>query len=364
MLVMRKRSMPTGPMTCLHAVAVGAPHAISLAAWAALSVSCAATGTWKRDPHPPTFRAGHLNDRRADLFDRPPGIDTPSAFASASSPPRSLRAGEPRLVGPIVRVVPNPRAEVPPWSPPATSFARAPLPAAGFTAPGSGAAVLPPAPPPIQDEPPSAQPLPDVREPRNVVAPSALASWLRHGENPTLRRQRIAAFAASLVGSRRVVVNGRRYANNCSDFVRAVYAIEGIDLYRWPSRPKGFSGVRGVYGLARLTGALHFRPKPEMGDVVFFHHTYDFNRNRRIDDYLSHIGVVERVDPDGTVHYIDRSGGRVRRGKMNVRRPHLWRDPHSLKLLNSYLRRRKKIDPPGTRYLAGDLFAGFGTLIR
>lgn len=179
-----------------------------------------------------------------------------------------------------------------------------------------------------------------------------------------MRRERIAAFAASLVGARRIVANGRRYAANCSDFVRAVYSIEGVDLYKWPRRPRGFSGVRGMYGLSRMTHGLHFRKRPQVGDLVFFHHTYDFNRNKQIDDFLSHVGVVEKVDADGTVHYIDRSSGRIKRNRMHVGRPHLWRDPVTHKVLNSYLRSRRRADPPGTRYLSGDLFAGFGTLIR
>ena len=146
--------------------------------------------------------------------------------------------------------------------------------------------------------------------------------------------------------------------------MRAVYSIEGVDLYHWPSRPRGFGGVRSLYGLSQQSGGLHFRKIPEVGDLVFFHHTYDSNKNNQIDDFLSHVGVVEKLDGDGTVTYVDRSGGRVRRGQLNLHRPNLWRDPHSLKRLNSYLRGRKKTDPAGTRYLAGDLFAGFGTLLR
>jgi hypothetical protein len=208
--------------------------------------------------------------------------------------------------------------------------------------------------------PPLAEPDP----PRARPATAALASWLRHGEAPAMRRARLAAFAASLVGLRRVVVNGRRYAANCSDFVRAVYSIEGVDLYHWPGRPRGAGGVRSLYALAKAAGGLHFRRRPEPADLVFFHHTYDFNRNGRIDDFLSHVGIVEKVDGDGTVHYVDRSSGRVRRGRLNLIRPYLWRDPQSLKRLNSPLRRRHHADPPGTRYLSGELHAGFGTLVR
>src|SRR5258706_528179 len=86
------------------------------------------------------------------------------------------------------------------------------------------------------------------------------------------------------------------------------------------------------------------RVPPLARDVVFFPHTYDFNRNQRIDDFLSHVAVVEKLDGDGTVHYVDYSGGRVRRGRLNINMPYRWRDPNTLKTLNSYLRRRNKSD--------------------
>jgi cyanophycinase-like exopeptidase len=76
------------------------------------------------------------------------------------------------------------------------------------------------------------------------------------------------------------------------------------------------------------------------------------------------VGVVEKVDGDGTVQFVDRSSGRIRRSQLNLRRAHLWRDPQTLKRLNSHLRGRRRSDPLGTPRLTGELFAGFGTLLR
>jgi hypothetical protein len=295
--------------------------------------------TMARDRFPGSFRSGALNDTHEDLYDRAIPRFTPSAAAEV-----------PSLPPPPAEVPPLPRAEVPPL--PAAGPAEVPpLPTA--------AAAVPPPPAPRRKDPE-----PEIPALSASPSPVLLSRWLRHGEPAEMRRTRIAAFAASLLGLRKVIVQGRRFASNCSDFVRAVYSIEGIDLYHWPTRPRGFGGVRSLYALAKSSGGLHFSRSPRAGDLVYFHHTYDFNRNQKVDDYLSHVGVVEKVDGDGTVHYIDYSARRVRRNQMNLRRPHHWKDPQTLKRLNSYVRGRKRTDPAGTEYLAGELFAGFGTLLR
>ena len=338
------------------------PRVFVVLAVAGTALSCASL---QRDKFPGSFRAGVLNDRRDDLFERPRAVDTPTAQS------RRLASAAPARVPPLApsslttaSVTTGPQPQVPPWSPAASGGdpRRSRL-LRGSPASRSTALALA-----VTTKPVDGPRVPALSgrdaEPRRRVAPTVLATWLRHGENPAMRKARIVQFAGSLVGARRVVAGGRRYASNCSDFVRAVFSIEGVDLYHWPTRARGFAGVRGMYGLSHVTSGLHFKKTPEPGDLVFFHHTYDFNRNQRIDDFLSHVGVVEKMDGDGTVHYIDYSGGRVRRGRLNLRMPYRWRDPQSLKQMNSYLRRRKKSDPPGTSYLAGDLFAGFGTLIR
>jgi hypothetical protein len=316
-----------------------------------LSLLPAGCGQMARDKFPGLFKHALLNGKREDLYERyiprpTPTQEAVAAAATGAPPPTAIPAPLP----------PSGPAVVPPL-PPGTAPAVPPLPPA--------LARVPPLPPsPAARPPPIDALVPPLSEPGARPAPVRLGAWLRHGEAPEVRRRRVAEFAASLVGLRRVVVGGKRYPANCSDFVRAVYSIEGVDLYKWPGRPAGHWGVRSLYALAKASGGLHFLRSPEVGDLVFFHHTYDFNRNGRVDDFLSHVGIVERADRDGTIHYIDRSSGRIKRNRMNLRRPHLVRDPMTLKRLNSHVRGRRRGDPVGTRYLAGELFAGFGTLLR
>ena len=68
-------------------------------------------------------------------------------------------------------------------------------------------------------------------------------------------------------------------------------------------------------------------------------------------------GVVESVE-GGQVGFRYRRGGRDYRGVLDLRRPDVRRDRRG-RILNSYLRIKRRDDPPDTRYLAGELLVGF-----
>jgi hypothetical protein len=98
------------------------------------------------------------------------------------------------------------------------------------------------------------------------------------------------------------------------------------------------------------------------GDLVFFHNTWDFNRDDRFNDPLTHVGVVEGVERDGTVVFVSRVSGGIERYRMNLRMPDTHRTSDG-RVLNDYMRRKEFRDPEATQYLTGQLFAAFGTLI-
>jgi hypothetical protein len=133
----------------------------------------------------------------------------------------------------------------------------------------------------------------------------------------------------------------------CAAFDRA-----GIDLS---------GSTRSMWEQARASGSIHKRKRPRVGDLAFFDHTYDRNRNGRLDDDLSHIAVVIEVQVDGTV-LLAHSG--TSRGRatltMNLLRPDDHSD-ESGKVLNDWLRRKSSKDPPGTKYLAGGMWRGFAS---
>ena len=79
-------------------------------------------------------------------------------------------------------------------------------------------------------------------------------------------------------------------------------------------------------------------------DLVFFNNTWDYNGDGKVNDSLTHIGIVERQEPDGTVIFISRVASAVKRYHMNLRLPHVHKTADG-RILNDYLRRKVTSDP-------------------
>lgn len=160
----------------------------------------------------------------------------------------------------------------------------------------------------------------------------------------------VAATARALVGRRSVPTDGK-FPDDCTGLVRAVYARHGVDLMG-----EGATGDSGVAALWRFTqrhGSVH-KDRPSPGDIVFFSGTYDRNRDGRDNDGLTHVGLVDRVDDDGTVSVIHRVARGVVVYRMNLAHPD--RRQADGRVVNDWLREGKR------SRLAGELFAGYGTV--
>ena len=214
------------------------------------------------------------------------------------------------------------------------------------------------------------------RRPGRLTLPLALAAALAAcgGPGADLRRTldesdlqaRLAARAASLLGQGLAPfqVAGERYNPDCSGFVEAVYAAEGIRLRRilQAAAPRETSAVAAAWAAAGRWGRrwTDRGEWPAPGDLVFFDDTWDRNGNGRRDDPLTHLGVVEWVDPEGTVTFLHRGGRGVARGHLDLTWPERARAADGREL-NSALRVRRGPgdDAPA---MAGQLFVGFGRI--
>ncbi|CUS37525.1 conserved exported hypothetical protein [Candidatus Nitrospira nitrosa] len=177
------------------------------------------------------------------------------------------------------------------------------------------------------------------------------------------RQTALAKTAVRFVGQSRVQIGGRNYNPDCSGFVQGVYASQRVDLYSGLGKLDGGNGVGRIYTHVMEHGRIHYGPTVHPGDLVFFHNTWDFNGDGLPNDPLTHIGVVETVEPDGTVLFVSSLSRGIQRYRMNLQNP----DTHKAadgRVLNDFLRRRHWGDSPGTYYLTGRLFAAFGTLAR
>jgi hypothetical protein len=174
------------------------------------------------------------------------------------------------------------------------------------------------------------------------------------------RRADIVQTASKLVGATAIKVNGKWIAYDCAGVTRAIFLAHGIDLYGSGSPDPKANGVRLIHHHIRRQGTFHQGPVVRPGDLVFFDNTWDYNGDGMVNDPLTHVGIVERQETDGTVIFISRVAGAIQRYRMNLALPHVHRTVEG-RVLNDYIRRKDFDDPAGTAYLTGQLFAAFGT---
>jgi len=129
-------------------------------------------------------------------------------------------------------------------------------------------------------------------------------------------------------------------------FVRLVLADAGART----SAPD-LSALRGTFV---RRGALYRNRLPRLGDLVLFEGT----GARR--GGPSHVAVVVGVGHDGTLEVIGWRRGVVRRDRVNPIHPSSRRLDG--RIVNSFVRVIRRDDPPGTRYLAGELLDAFGNV--
>jgi hypothetical protein len=113
--------------------------------------------------------------------------------------------------------------------------------------------------------------------------------------------------------------------------------------------------LRQAHGTVRPAAA---RP----GDVVFFD-TSAGDAAPDCDDATDHAGLVEAVEPDGRIIFVETRGGQVRRSVADPSRPTLRRNERG-EIANSFLRAKQVADPPDARYFAGQMLCGVARVDR
>ena len=143
------------------------------------------------------------------------------------------------------------------------------------------------------------------------------------------------------------------------DYVTAVYRINGIDLTA--VTPKNSTPtIARLYQYAFSKKLVYHRTTPSVGDLVFFHNTYDRNDDHAWNDWHTLVGIVEAVDIDGnqTIAVLTWRSGRLERLHLNLKYPELHKSRKGL-VLNTQLR----TDQGSNRGTAAKMFAGFANLL-
>lgn len=143
-------------------------------------------------------------------------------------------------------------------------------------------------------------------------------------------------------------------------FVNAIYKANQVDLGTF----SGNDAITNLFtAVKKRGGTIYHVTRPAVGDVVFFHNTFDRNNDGRNNDWFTHAGLVEGVESDGTIHVLSYMGGKVSSFTINLEHPKFAKDERNGKIWNTPLRERTAQDPEFTRYLGGELFAGFGSVL-
>ena len=169
--------------------------------------------------------------------------------------------------------------------------------------------------------------------------------------------ERVLDEARRHLGRSTVRVDGHSYRADCSGFVEGIFSAGGVNLMLGDS---GEDGVRLIFRYVEQHGENHYRA-PLRGDVVYFDNTWDRNRNGKLDDPFTHVGIVEEVRSDGTVLIIHHTNHGIVREPMNLAHPHDLKDDAGHPI-NAWLRSKRRGDPTGTPHLMSELFSGFGTV--
>jgi hypothetical protein len=204
---------------------------------------------------------------------------------------------------------------------------------------------------------------PDAEAVLLAVAEAAAAGPAEEGagavraESPELQRLREAVVrrAGTRVGRRTLGVPG--FMDDCAGLVRDAYHAAGADPMPRASLA-GENAVTGMWREAEARGALRADPLalPAPGDLAFFRETYDRNRDGKRNDGLTHVGVVESVDPDGTVVFIHRGVRGIARSRFNAAKPTVHAEEG--RILNAWLRARSRTL---RAYMAGELYVGYAS---
>lgn len=144
-----------------------------------------------------------------------------------------------------------------------------------------------------------------------------------------------------------VEVDDAQRAATAAAYAHAVLSVNEVELSE-----DAASSVPELYRECRQAGGMYHSNRPNVGDLVFFHNTYDANQDGRNNDWYTLVGIIEGVNSRGGVDFLAFHQGRVQRMQLNL-------DAAGERQSNTQLREESADDPPFTQYMAGQLFAGF-----
>ena len=120
--------------------------------------------------------------------------------------------------------------------------------------------------------------------------------------------------------------------------------------------------TRALWEYLRLAHETVAPERARVGDVLFFDRRAG-DAAPDCDDTTDHAGIVESVEPDGRILFVEARDGQVRRSAVDPAHPTLRRNARG-EIANSFLRAKLVADPPNARYFAGQMLCGVARVER
>lgn len=209
---------------------------------------------------------------------------------------------------------------------------------------------------------PSAARLPATRTPRDTggaVADRAPTGQRRSAQGDTSSTPESPASTVPTRPDRETPAptpGGAYHPQHALAYVLETYRMNGVEFEN-----EDDLRIIDLYRAVQRSGSIYHTTRPVVGDLVFFHNTYDTNRDGRNNDWYTHVAVVEEVHGNGTIVMLSFRSGRVVRDAMNLEHKHS--SERNAQVINARLRAQSRQDADYTQYLAGELFAGFGSAL-
>lgn len=146
-----------------------------------------------------------------------------------------------------------------------------------------------------------------------------------------------------------------RIGGDCSGLITAINKNNGSAIFDPKELNKYYSSGRksqAMFDLYKDKNKISFS-KPQVGDLVFFNNTTKGTKGGK-KKLITHVGIVSKVNNDGSVEFLHNMGGRNVVSVMNLSLP----DEHKVagKKVNAYIISRCN----DTSCLVSNRFSGFG----
>jgi hypothetical protein len=159
---------------------------------------------------------------------------------------------------------------------------------------------------------------------------------------------------------------GKRDGGDCSGFVNLVNSKNNSPFYTAKELNSSYDNARksrAMYNLMRKKNSAFSDRLPYIGDLMFFEDTErrKSKGSGNVAENITHVGIVTRVDADGTVEFIHHSRGKNILDYMNLNYPTITKKDG--KVINTYMKKcpSKKGAVVRTDCLNHAFFVAYGT---